>query len=163
MAFIAGKYDATFANVATGQIEDGYEIEHSVSQEDIVGQDMGDSVQDGVYRGGNMFISFTLLEFSISSAMLSLWWMHSNTLGRMGKIGTLIQQNFAQSLVLTALAGTPAAGGGAVGSLTAAKCCWAPNFDVRILFAPRLRRVPLRLRLYPYSDGASNNVWFSTT
>lgn len=163
MAFISGKYDATFNNVSIGQIEDGFEIEHSIAQEDIIGQDMGDSVQDGVYRGGNMFISCTLMEFSTSSAMLALWWMHSAVLGRMGKIGTLIQANFAQALVLTALAGTPAASGGNVSTLTAAKVALAPNFDVRLLFAPRLRRVPLRLRLYPYSDGANNTLWFSTT
>lgn len=161
MPFIAGPYQATWNSVSVGQLEDGFEIEHSLSQEDIVGQDMGDSVQDGVYRGGNMFINMTLMEYSQSSAMLALWWVHSQVLGRMGQVGTLMQQTYSQPLVLTAVAGTPALGNPT--TITCAHAALAANFDVRLLLAPRLRRVPLRLRLYPYSDGAGHNLWFSTT
>lgn len=80
------------------------------------------------------------------------------TLGQLGVIGRL-GSDIAQSLVLTATAGTPAAA--TPGTLTATKAVLAENFNSRLIFSSELRKVPLRWTLLPY-DSSGIKFWTST-
>lgn len=162
MGFIAGGYTVSFNAVAVGQIEDGVEMEHVPYYEDIRGDNMGDTIQDGVYRGGDMFMSFTMLEYNAAAGAAATppaWWPYHNTWGRIGTIGVL-QTSLALAVVLTAVAGTSAATLPA--TLTASKCVIAKGFPTRMLFAPRNRRIPIRFQMLPY-DSSGNNIFFSKT
>lgn len=158
--FIAGAYLPTFDGSTLGQVEDGISLDYSFASDEIKGDNLGDTTQDDVFRGlaGAMFLEMTLTEFN-AAGVLAAFWPWSATWGRIdtgivGQLGT----GLAKSLVLTKVSGpnaTPT-------TLTALKAVLAPGYPIRLLFAPRLRRVPLRLKLYPYT-ASSVNQFFTIT
>lgn len=158
MGVIAGPYTSTHDAAAFGFIENGFDLEFTADGKDlIVGDNLGGSIQDGVYRGGQCFISFTMMEYDIAEVKSMLW--PYGVLGEHGQVGRL-DSNLASVLVLTAVAGTPAALEPA--TLTANLAILAENFPVRLLLASRARRLPIRLRLYPFND-AGTIRWFKLT
>jgi hypothetical protein len=149
MAFIAGSYTATYAGLQLGRLEDGIYVESDMSTEPIVGDSLGDTIQDGVYRGGNTYISFVLLEFNLPAARF-LYWPQSAAWGNLGIMGVLLSTMYS-SLVMTAVAGTTAT----PATITFPLCGLAPGFPVRTLHANRLKRVPLRLLALPVIDSST--------
>lgn len=155
MGVIAGPYTITHNAAPLGFVEDGFDLEFSADGKDLItGDNLGGSVQDGVYRGGQCFISFTMMEYDIAQVRKVLW--PYGTLGTVGQVGRL-DTNLASALVLTNVTGTPAFGQPT--SLTANLSILAENFPVRLLFATRARRMPIRLRLLPFDD-AGTTRWF---
>lgn len=152
--FIAGAYRPTIGAVSLGQIEDGFNFEYTFTGEPIRGQNLGDSVQDIVYRGGDCFIQFTAIEFS-QAGLLSLLWPWHATMGQVGVVGILANNNKADVLVLTRVAGTPAY----YATITAEEAILAPGYPVQWLLAPRLKKIPVRLQLLPYG-ALDAEVWF---
>jgi hypothetical protein len=156
---ICGQYTVTWNSVALGIMQGDAglpTIEHSYVEEPIANTDAyGKTVIDGVYQGVNVFASMTCMEYRAGS--IAAWWPFS-TLGRLGVIGRLLY-DMSSPLVLTAIAGTPAAASPA--TLTASKTILAAGFGTRLLFGPTVRTVPLRFRLYPYTDTQIKH--FSTT
>lgn len=149
MSFIAGGYTATYNALACGQAGDGYRLSHEVFKRLITGDSYAESPQDGVYRGMAMFVSYTMIEFNAAAAALAKN-PYSATIHDMGLVGRLdVASSLAKSLVLTAVAGTPAAATPA--SATFSKSILAEGFPVEILFAPNLRDIPIRMRVYPVS------------
>lgn len=149
MSFISGGYTATWNSLAIGQTADGYRLTHQVFKRLITGDTYAETPQDAVYRGAEASIAMRLIEYN-AAAVETLKWPYSATKWTLGIIGGLdIVTSFVKSLVLTAVASTPAAA--APASLTASKAILHENFPVEILFAPDLREVPMRLRLYPTS------------
>lgn len=157
MAFIAGQYLVTYGGNSLGQIEDGIELEYTFSDEDIRGDNLGDSIQDAVIRGGDCFANFTMLEWNAAGA-LAAFWPIAAVFGKIGRVGRL-KTSLSAALVLTAVAGTTAAGTPA--TLSASRAVLPRGFPVRQLFAPRLRRVPMRMQFLPYSYSAED-YWFQT-
>lgn len=148
MSFIAGPYTATYKQLALGQTADGFRLTHSFFKRLITGDSYAQSPQDDVYQGAEMFCQFRLIEYNAAGTKAAMWpygtYLTMGTVGRVSK-----QQGLAGSLVLTALAGTPAAGTPA--TLTFSYAILAEGFPVDLLFAPDLREVPLRMRVYPSS------------
>jgi hypothetical protein len=96
---------------------------------------------------------FDGLEYK-SATIVAAWpW---GSLGTMGTIARLAS-NIASSLVLSAVAGTPAAGTPA--SLTAARSIIEPGHNLSLLFNSKLRKVPARFVNLP-SDSA---IHFTTS
>jgi hypothetical protein len=157
MSFIAGAYTVTYNGMSVGQIEAGTTLEWLANKRLITGDNQGDSPQDAVYRGHDVHADFILMEYNASAAAAAFW-PYSGTFGTQGTVGRLdVGSSLAKALVLTAVAGTPAAATPA--SLTAATAILAEGFPVRVLFAPDLRDIPLRMRIYPSVAG----VFWSTT
>ena len=147
MPFIAGGYSCTWNALAIGQTADGYRLTHQVFKRLITGDTYAETPQDAVYRGAEAAIAMRLIEYD-AAAVQTIKWPYSVTKWTLGIIGGLdVASAFVKSLVLTAIAGTTAATVPA--TLTASKAILHENFPVEILFAPDLREVPLRLRLYP--------------
>jgi hypothetical protein len=170
MSFIAGKYtaqyDAGAGLIDIGQVSAGFTLEHVVSKQLITGDNEGDSVQDAVYRGHNCFIEFTMMEYDENGA-LDVFWPYDAAHGNQGVIGRMDVQTsggaVAGDLVLTVVAGSPAdqaAGTDGPQTLTAQHAILAEDFPVRMLMAPALRDIPVRLRLYPYDRGSSTIAFF---
>lgn len=115
----------------------------------------GKTTIDAIYQGGDWFAQMTCIEYRAGS--IGAVWPFGQ-LGVLGVIGRLYYASIASSLVLTAIAGTPAAASPA--TLTATKAVIAPGFSSRWLFGPTLRKIPLRFQLLP--TGA-NVAFFTTT
>lgn len=134
-------------------------IEHSSKAEPIANTDAyGKTTIDAIYQGADYFASMTCLEYKAGST--AAWWPFSATKGVMGVIGRLYY-TMSLPLVLTAVAGTPAATSPA--TLTATRAILAPGFGTRILFGPTVRNVPLRFQLFPYLTGGTTPGWYTET
>lgn len=172
--FVAGRYSGTYAASDVGITKDGYELELDSDLDDVGETDAwGTSVIDGIWRGGNCFLQLTSEAYKAGS--LAAYWPYGGALAGPGVLGILydgsqlsklpigqLASNIAQALVLTVTAGTPAATLSAVNTLTATQALLAKNFNAKLLFNSKLREVPVRLRLYPYT--VSNvTKFFSTT
>lgn len=172
MTFIAGGYtvqaDVTGGSndVTLGQIESGINLEWVTNKQLVAGDNQGDTAQDGVFQGHELFVGFTLMETELLRARL-LYWPYSTTgagatlegvYGTQGIIGRLdVASIITQKLTFTAIAGTTAAASPT--TLTIPRAIIAEDVPVRIKFAPVLRDVTLRLRVYPDAAG----VFFTTT
>lgn len=173
-SFIAGPYSSTYDSTDLGIMQDGYEVRlrpsiDLVDQSDIY----GDSVIDGVYRGGNCLISMVGLEFTQLLAKSALWpYGALNTsslpaLGFMGSIGTmLVGSNKSKSTVLTALTGRTASA--APATMTATQAVMADGSETAYLMTSRNRTSPLVLRCLPYDvtnpsgmPSGTYEVWFT--
>lgn len=151
MPFIAGRYTATWNALALGQTAEGFRMSHSFFKRLITGDAYAEAPQDGIYRGAELFMAMNLIAYD-SAGIPTVMWPYAATFLDMGVIGrTDVGSTIAKSLILTALAGTPAATSPA--TLTLPNAILAEGFPVELLFAPDLREVPLRQRIYPSSNG----------
>ncbi len=150
--FVASRYTGAYNGVDVGICEEGYELSTTSSAEMVEKSDAyGDSVIDGVYRGGNYFLQFMTLAYTKGT---NPFWPYS-TMGQMGVIGRMLS-DIATTMSLTAVLNvTP-------NTLTASKSILAENFDAKLLYTSRLRKVPIRLRLLPYLV-SSSPVWYTMT
>lgn len=156
MAFIAGPFSCTWNSLACGQAEDGYTTSHQFFWELIRGDSFGESPQEAIYRGGEMDISFRAVDFS-AAAMQTMFWIGSATIYTLGTPGrSAIGSSMAKTLVLTAVSGTTAATVPA--TLTLTNTMIKENFPVDLVYAPRLRYVPMRLRVLPSASGVFGTV-----
>jgi hypothetical protein len=151
VSFVAGQYTVTWSGSSLGQIANGIRVKHEFFKKMITGDNFAETPQDGIFRGGQMFASMTLLEYNATGAQLAFW-PYSATIFTMGVIGRLdVGAALAKSLVLTAIAGTSAAA--APATQTHLTSILREGFPVELLYAPDLREVPLEMRIYPNSSG----------
>ncbi len=152
MSFISGAYTATYDTSALGiTAVDSIKINHQVFKQLITGDNFAETPQDAVFRGMAVFLDFTLNEYNATGARKAFW-PYGTAWGTMSSvIGTTDQATNAKQLILTAVAGTPAAA--APATITFPKAILAENYPVDILMGPRLREIPVRMRIYPNSSG----------
>jgi hypothetical protein len=148
MTFIAGRYTATWNGLACGQVADGFRLASSMFMRPISGDAGGDTVQDGVYRGAGVEISFTMIEYD-SAAVQSLIWPQAATIFDLGIIG-MLATSLAKALVLTRVSSSTTA---TPASLTLSKTLLKEGYPVGLLYASDLREVPISLRSFPNSSG----------
>lgn len=155
--FITGRYTGTYNSIDVGIQESGFELQLEPKQTPINQSDaFGDTTLDHIYRGADWFLQFTGLAYK--AGIITPFWPWAG-LGTMGAISRLAS-DVASAMVLSSLAGTPAAT--APASLTATKSILAPNSPARLLFNSTLRNVPIRLQLLPFDAGAGVIRWFTT-
>jgi hypothetical protein len=145
--FIAGRYTATYNSLALGQTAEGFRLSHQFFKRLITGDAYAEAPQDAVYRGAELTIAYRLIQYD-ADGVLAAMWPYAATLFDMGVIGrTDVGSQIVKSLVLTVVAGTPAVG--LPNSITLPKAILQEGFPVELLFAPDLREVPMRQRIYP--------------
>lgn len=169
--FIAGPYYWTFNGRAFGVTEDGFNLGITNFGDAIRGDNLGDSLQDYVYRGGDVDVSGVCQEWDVAIAGVSgagavtnsycasIFWPWY-TLGGTGQIGRLA------SLVAAPLIGTPAPGttaaSASIKNLTITYAVIPPNFNSAHLFAARHRNFPIRLQALPYPIlDSGSETWFT--
>jgi hypothetical protein len=147
MAFISGGYTCTWNSLACGQSADGYRLTHQIFKRIITGDSYAEAPQDAVYRGAEVSVQWTMIDYT-SAAIQTIKWPYNGTKWQLGTVGTLdVGSSLAKSLILTAVAGTPAAATPA--TATFALSIIHESFPVEVLFAPDLREIPMRMRVYP--------------
>lgn len=150
MGFIAGGYTATWNSQALGQAAAGYRLSHEVFRRLVRGDTYAETPQDGIYRGAEVSLAFTMIEYDAAGLQGIKWPYNVSTKWTVGTVGRAdVAGSLAKALVLTAVAGTPAAATPA--TLTLTLSILHENFPVEVLFAPDLREIPLRMRVYPSS------------
>lgn len=156
----AGRYSATYNSVDVGITQQGYEISLESKWQEITPTDaFGDTIIDGVYRGGNCYCQYEGMAYK-AGAITPFWpW------GALGILATTaapigrLASDVAAAFVMTDTDATPAATIPA--TLTASKSILAPNNPAKLLFDSRLRTVPTRLQFLPYLS--TDHKFFSTT
>jgi hypothetical protein len=153
---VAGGYRATWNGNSIGQVEEGFTLEYQFEGETIKGHNLGQSVQDIVYQGGNVFLSGVLTEYGLAG-LRALAWPWAATFGKVGVVGTLAGRgSIAKQLVLTKVTGTNAY----YSTITATLTILAPGFPISLLLAPKHKKVPFRLQILP--DGSLDDEgWFT--
>ena len=171
--FIAGPYVWTYNARVIGISEDGWTINQSLSGDPIKGDNLGDAMQDFVYRAGDVTVEAVLQEWDIVTNGLTgdvaktnaltasiLWpWAAMGASGQVGRLGSTI----SASLVGTPAPGTTAAAATA-GSrvITISYAIMAPGSNFSQLFAARLRNCPVRLQALPHPlVDSGSEVWYT--
>jgi hypothetical protein len=173
------EYGTDGAEEPLGTTDGGIELEWTMHAQMFSGDNLGGSIQDGVYRGADVTVQMTLLQVNphgVADAYetwKALWpWADDHAtpdnqmlqLGRIGKagagldpVGRLASSNGVagdKSLKLTGVTGTPVAG--EVFDFHDAKL--AAGYPIRLLMRPELRRIPIRFQVYP-----DTTKWFTYT
>jgi hypothetical protein len=157
-AFVAGPYNTTYNGGAAWITENGIELENRSYADPVRGDNLGDTIQDGVYRGGDCYCNVTGQRYDDANISAAFWPYGAH--GVIGQVGRL-QTGIAGVM----LANSPAAGttANSIGpaSVQFSSSILAPNFDVRLLYATRLRQVPLRMLNLPFVSNGTR--WFLST
>jgi len=156
--WIAGPYVWKFNGRTLGITENGFRLGMVSYGDPVRGDNLGQSIQDFVYRGGDVSVDGVLQEWDAAmqgvvtdpsktnSYCATILWPYA-TFGTTGQIGRLA------SLVAAPLVGNPAPGTPAAAAtikdLTITYAVIPPGFDVGLLFAARLRNAPIRLQALP--------------
>lgn len=152
---VAGAYTGTWNSIAIGMTRNGFTLSAEGKQEVINQTDLyGDTIIDLVYRGRDTYLEWVAKVWRNASP--TLWWPWGATIGTIWTVAAPIARlgsAVAQSLVLTAVANTPAASKPA--TLTASKAILAPGFNASLLFDSRCRDVPLRMLALPTDDAVT--------
>ena len=154
-----------------GQTREGIRLSHQFFKRLITGDLRADTPQDAVYRGIEMLASLILLEYEAAAVQDAMFPYSAAGALAVNAVGLFDVQNaIAKQVVMTAVitSSTPTGVSGTVGSTndpvpatrTLPLCVLQENFPVELLFAPDLREVPLRLRVYP---NASTGVFGTDT
>lgn len=144
--------------VSLGLVEDVWRWQGRVELADMVAGITARSVIDSVYQGGNWFMIVTFKEWA-SAVKNTIWPWHS-TFGQSGVTGR-IATDLAGSLLLTAVAGTPAATAGPA-TITAAKAlCIGDVLDAPLGAVER--NIPVLFRIYPHTLSSGSVTWITET
>ena len=179
--WIAGPYVWAYNGLTLGITEDGFNLSATINGQEIRGDNLGDSVQDFVYRGQDVSANGVLQEWDVARRgfvgdggrgnpnCFSPFWPWHLVLGTAGVIGRL-GSTVAASLIGTVIPGTTAAAVNdlPVGRLTIVYAVVPPGFNISQLFAAKLRNVPMQFKSLPYPYNADNPAasfvsWFSLT
>ena len=152
--FIAGRYSGSYNGGDIGITEQGFTLSLTPHAERIAESDAyGQTLIELIFRGCDVGLILDSLEYKTAS-IASIWpWGSLGTMGVIGRLGSAL----AQSVILTAAAGTPAASTPA--TATFGRSLLSPGFNVNLLFNSKLRKVPIRYDVLP-SDSA---IHFTTT
>lgn len=155
--FAHGPYSATLNAVALGLTEGPIRISETLHGEPIRCDKYGQAIIDAIALGKDAYVSIILKEWTTGaqSAIFQL-----ANIGTTGLIGRNLS-DIAQSLVLTALASTPAATNGPV-TITASKAVLAPGMNREILLGNVQRNTPIIFQLLP-SESSSLLTHFTVT
>lgn len=147
MAATSGPYTWVFNGNTLGVANDAprYRLIHHV--EPVVGDNLGDTIQDGVYRGHDCYIDIILNEFDLLGARQAFWpW--ASEFGEIDNVGCRML-TYAKRLEATAIdvtCTTPT-------YMRFDKAILAPGYEMALLYGSRLRNVPLSLLCLPFLEG----------
>lgn len=157
--FAAGPYTMTYDGTTVGLLSaDGIRHMHRVKRKLVTVNQYGQTPVDGVEQGVEAFLQLTFKEWNAKTQLAM--WPTSATLGNLGTPGVLTT-SLAKAIVLTAVAGTPAASIGPA-TITYPYAILAEENDVGFLMAADERDVPILFRLFhDYNSGTPR--FFTTT
>lgn len=164
MAFLTqsvGPYTATFDAVTLGDFEGSIREQFTAHGQPVRASRFGESIIDGVYRGGDCFVLMSLKEW-IAGTLDAMHPFDAN-MGESGVIGRLMS-DIAAALVLTAVTATPAAATGPA-TRTYSKALFTFEHSREIVFGSEERNVPVTFIGFPTEQSATTSelTWFTDT
>ena len=174
--FIAGRYSAVYGATPldVGITREGYKLSLDTELEDVGRPTPGASPSSTGFGAGAIVSSSTRAS-NTRPVRSALHWPYGGALGGPGVLGTLYDASqttkapigqlasaLAAPLVLTATGGTPAATAPAIATLTATFALLAKNASLELMLNSKLRSVPTRSRLHPYTT-SNITKFFATT
>ena len=150
-SFSPGAYTVTYGGNSLGLINDPTRFRRVESAQPITVDQYGDSLVDGVYRGGRVFVMITLAEWT-ANIRTALWPFNAD-FGAIGLAGRLLS-DIAASLVLTPVALTPAAVLGN-NTFTASKAILAPQNQTEFVLGNVHRNIPIAFECLLYNDAGT--------
>jgi len=161
--FRPGEYTMTYAGAPCGLVTSGGQhLRFRPSKKKINDTaTYGDTLIDGIYRGMNAQLMVTFKEWTV--AVKQAIWPYSaggpgagfdGTLGIIGRLDS----DISQGIVLTAVAGTPAALNGPA-TFTALRPILADGNDLDIPFGPDETDVPVVFDLMLYDDSGVKRLF----
>ena len=139
MAKIAGHYTATWNGSSIGSTATGFALHETHHKEDVHSDDYGDAPIDGIQQGTECEITLDFIDYDLILAAEYA----QNTQGSANPNVGHTLTSLAQALVLTPVAGTPAAS--LVWTFTKAIVI----SDIETLLSAKLRQGPCRFKCYP--------------
>lgn len=157
--FAAGPYTMTYDGTTVGLLNsDGIRHFQRGKRKLITVNQHGQTPVDGIEQGVEAFLQLTFKEWNAKTRLAM--WPWSATLGQLGTVGVLTT-SLTKAIVLTAVAGTPAASIGPA-TITYPYATLAEENDVGFLMACDERDIPILFRLLPdYNSGTPR--FFVTT
>lgn len=170
--FSSGPYVATYDRptgtgaVSIGLVEGPRALQRVNEVQDMRTDLFGATVIDGVYRGGQCFVSMIFKEWN-DNTKDALWPYDSDFGGHGDPVGRL-QSDIAGVLLLTAVPGTPAAEDHGPLTLSFPLAILAPQNNISVSLGSVERNVPILFRCYPdgvvSAGGGVNDIrWFTET
>lgn len=174
-AFYAGPSGVTPTSASLGVIgSGGIRQKHRFEIEEYSADLAGNSIVEGVYLGGQVFLEFELEEANLRTvtAICNQFRVtpdegQYDQENQMGVPGTFVTSK-AGSIILQPLyaaTGTvhTSAGNQTTPVRTYGLCAMAAGFESESLYSSKRKVHPIRLRCYPYSDGGSpaKYIWYS--
>ena len=141
MSFISGPYNWTWNDVSLGIVEDAPEVAAQLGDEVITGDNLGDSIQGIIDRGGNVFLTFIFQEWDLAKKAFWPGAADANSFD-VSKVGGLRPTGVLKGTAITGSLVTPKL-------WTAPRATIAPGFNVRYQLGSRLRNVPVTVLCMP--------------
>ena len=162
-ALVAGAYTSTFNAVALGLTNDGFTLTQDAKAELIQQSDQyGDSILDGIFRGGNAYVDCECKTF-VAGSVTPFWPYGGGTLGVLSTTAVPVGaqlSTIAKALVLSVIASTSASGTTPqINTFTASLAILPPDANLKLLFTSKLRMVPLRFLLLPTLSSGVTTWW----
>ena len=146
--------------------EQGIEVSRVVNGQEITGDNLGaGTMQDGVYQGMNMFVSFVMEEIDLDGVKNIVWPWHSALpsaddahQGRIGQVGSLWSSK-ASTFLFLGKTGTPAEDdtihipAGIIANGEQFQWAWRSGLEAW----------PIRIRCIPWNISATENRYFTRT
>lgn len=149
--FPPGPYQGTYNAQSIGLMEGPIRHQQSPIGLPIRASLWGQNILDYIIQGGGVFVVLVLKEWNTNTKLV----MHSQNAshGIFMEAGKLYN-TFCYQLVLTALAGTPAATEGPV-TRTYPYCAVLPGHNIDVTLGPVERNVPVVLAVLPEQDSTN--------
>jgi len=162
LAYIAGHHTAYFSLTTfsagptyfnIGSTENGFNHRETDHYEDVVDDAGGSAIADGINQGRDLIVTGTSIEADNINNVL----YQGTPLGRFNINVGQTANSLAGTLVLTPVAGTPAAAALGVGMSRVYYAALIIN-DVEQMLSSKLRKIPVTWRCYP-STSEGWKVW----
>lgn len=149
-SFAYGPYTATWNAENIGLFDGPVRLQHKVFGKPIKCDRYGDTTVGGIYLGKDIFVALILKEWTTAIKNL-LFCQSAGAIGDAGLIGRAMEETSsgqAAQMVLTAVAGTPAATHGPA-TITIPRITIAEGQDLDFLLGNVERNIPIILRAFP--------------
>jgi hypothetical protein len=157
--FAYGPYTATYGGNSIGEFEGSLEHFQIGHAREYRASRFGDSPVGGIYTGMSCLFMARLKEWTAFTR--AAMWPYDTLLGDSGVIGRAME-DMASILILTAVAGTPAATNGPA-TRTYPLAILMPEHNQQVILGTEQRDVPLVFRCYPQIKGGVELNCFTDT
>lgn len=159
--FPTGPYDVTFNGNSIGLMEGSILVQSQFIAAPVRASKYGQTVIDYLIQGGAEFVALVLKEWNANTK--AAMWQAGSGLGRVREAGVLMGAGaHAKSLVLTALANTPAATEGPA-TRTYPLSLLLPGHMLSAPFGAEERNIALVFAVLPEIDSGATLKWFTDT